>query len=237
MTPQALPVTIAPPDSRSSAVYQTPDSALTAGIGLLIFERGEPMSRLRRILLVRHGETDGESSIRFHGSTDVDLSAEGREQVARAGRQVRRQPIDLVVASPLRRSWRAAWIAGGGAPVRLESDFREVDFGRWEGLTMEEIQARDPILCEDWLVRRRWIRLPRRVSPGRSFAPAWAGVLERLLAADVHSALLVLHKGVIRVIVEQLTGEALPLGDPGPGRDRHADPGCRGELAPGLARQ
>ena len=36
----------------------------------------------------------------------------------------------------------------------------------------------------------------------------------RLLAADVHSALLVLHKGVIRLIVEELTGEALPLGDP-----------------------
>jgi hypothetical protein len=34
------------------------------------------------------------------------------------------------------------------------------------------------------------------------------------MAADVHSALLVLHKGVIRVIIEQLTGDALPLGAP-----------------------
>lgn len=171
------------------------------------------MSRLRRILLVRHGETDGESSVRFHGSTDVDLSAEGREQVARAGRQVRRQPIDRVVASPLRRSWRAAWIAGGGAPVRLESDFREVDFGRWEGLTKEEIQARDPILCEDWQSGADGFGYPGGESREEFRARVGRG-LERLLAADVHSALLVLHKGVIRLIVEQLTGEALPVGDP-----------------------
>jgi len=186
---------------------------LTSAIRLLIFERGEPMTQLRRILLVRHGETDGESSIRFHGSTDVDLSAEGREQVERAGRRVRHQPIDLVVASPLRRSWRAAWIVGGGAPIRLESDFREVDFGRWEGLTLEEIQARDPILCQDWLSGTDGFGYPGGESRDGFRGRVGRG-LERLLAADVHSALLVLHKGVIRVIAEKLTGEALPLGDP-----------------------
>jgi broad specificity phosphatase PhoE len=171
------------------------------------------MSRLRRIFLVRHGETDGESSIRFHGSTDVDLSAEGREQVARAGHQVRRQPIDLVIASPLRRSWKAAWIVGGGAPVRLERDFREVDFGRWEGLTMEEIQARDPDLCREWISGADGFGYPEGESR-EGFRARIVRGLERLMAADAHSALLVLHKGVIRVIVDQLTGEALPLGDP-----------------------
>ncbi len=213
MTPQALLVTIPPPDSRADEVYQTPDSALTAGIGSSIFEPGEPMSRLRRILLVRHGETDGESSIRFHGRTDVALSKEGREQVARAGRQVRLQPIDLVVASPLRRSWGAAWIVGGGAPVRLESDFREVDFGRWEGLTAEEIQIRDPILYDDWQSGVDGFGYPEGESR-EEFRSRIGRGLERLMAADVHSALLVLHKGVIRVIVEQLTGDALPLGAP-----------------------
>lgn len=171
------------------------------------------MNRLRRILLVRHGETDGESSIRFHGSTDVGLSAEGREQVARAGRQVRRQPIDMVVASPLRRSWQAAWIAGGGAPVRLESDFREVDFGRWEGLTMEEIRAQDPILCQDWLSGADGFGYPGG-EPREEFRSRVSRGVERLLAAPVHCALLVLHKGVIRVIVEKLTADPLPAADP-----------------------
>jgi len=171
------------------------------------------MPKLRRILLVRHGETDGESSIRFHGSNDVDLSAEGLEQMARAARQVSRQPIDLVVASPLRRSWRAAWIVGGGAPVRLESDFREVHFGRWEGLTREEIQTCDPILYQDWQAGADGFAYPEGESREELRARVGRG-LERLMAADVHSALLVLHKGVIRLIVDRLTGESLPVGDP-----------------------
>ena len=37
----------------------------------------------RRILLVRHGETVGESSTRFHGRNDVALAESGRAQMAR----------------------------------------------------------------------------------------------------------------------------------------------------------
>ena len=56
----------------------------------------------------------------------------------------------MVVASPLGRAWKAATIVAPGLPVRLEPGFREIDFGRWEGLTREEIEARDPVLYRDW---------------------------------------------------------------------------------------
>ncbi len=171
------------------------------------------MSRLRRILMVRHGETDGESSIRFHGHTDVGLSEEGLEQMTRAARQVAHQPIDLVLASPLRRSWRAAWIVGKGAPVRLDDDFREVHFGRWEGLTKEEIQVRDPILYEDWQAGVDGFAYPEGESREEFQARVVRG-LERLSRTDVYSALLVLHKGVIRVLVGALLGAELEPGEP-----------------------
>ena len=58
--------------------------------------------------------------------------------------------FDLVVASNLRRSWEGAAIVSGNAPVRMEPNFREIDFGRWEGLTAAEIEASDPVLYEDW---------------------------------------------------------------------------------------
>jgi len=170
------------------------------------------MAKLRQLVLVRHGETDGESSQRFHGSADVDLSAEGRAQMARVAAGLVRVP-DLVVASPLRRSWRAAAIAGKGAPVRLELDFREIDFGRWEGLTRAEIQARDPVLFEDWQRRTPGFEFPGGELRG-AFRERVQRGLDRLLAADARDALLVLHKGVIRTIVETLTGEALPPDEP-----------------------
>ena len=63
------------------------------------------MSQLRRLVLIRHGETVGESSVRFHGSNDVELSAEGRALMREVGRGLRGEVFDLVLASPLRRSW------------------------------------------------------------------------------------------------------------------------------------
>jgi broad specificity phosphatase PhoE len=171
------------------------------------------MSILRRLILVRHGETLGDSSVRFHGSGDPDLSPEGQRQMREAGLGVRGEILDLVVASPLRRSWRAAWIAGGGRPVRIDADLREVDFGRWEGLTREEIQASDPILYKEWQEGGADFRYPKGEARAE-FRARVERALERLLATPVRSALLVGHKGVVRVIVQKLAGETLAPDEP-----------------------
>ena len=170
------------------------------------------MPRVRRLVLVRHGETVGESSTRFHGSADVELSDEGRAQMRHiAG--LHPEGADLVVASPLRRSWRAAALASHGAPVRLEADFREIHFGRWEGLTKGDIQARDPVLYEDWQKRAPDFEFPGG-EPRAAFRERVQRGLDRVLASDVRDAMIVGHKGVIRVIVETLTGEAAGPDEP-----------------------
>ncbi len=171
------------------------------------------MSKLRRIVMVRHGETVGQSSVRFHGSTDVELSAEGRGLMREVARALGGEPFGCVVASPMRRSWQGAWIVGGGASVRLEIDFREIDFGRWEGLTAEEIRAADPILYEDWQAKRAGFEFPGG-EPRADFEKRVVNGLERLRESGAHSALLVAHKGVIRALAQELLGEALPQGEP-----------------------
>lgn len=168
---------------------------------------------VRRILLVRHGETDGESSIRFFGSTDVALSESGRRQMRALVPELARQPFDLVVSSPLRRAWEGAGIIGRAKAVRLEAGFREVDFGRWEGLTAEEIQAADPTLYEDWQAGAEGFEYPEGESRKHFRERVRAG-LERLLESGASTVLCVAHKGVIREIHLALTGEALPKDHP-----------------------
>jgi broad specificity phosphatase PhoE len=167
--------------------------------------------QLRRLVLIRHGETDGQSSVRLYGATDVDLSPEGREQMRRASRALGPEGVDLVVASPLKRSWRSAWIVGRGTPVRIENDFREIHFGRWEGMTREEVQARDPVRYEDCERGAESFEYPGGEAVA-AFRERVGRGLERLLATPARSALVVVHKGVIREIARRLTGEA-------PGRD------------------
>jgi broad specificity phosphatase PhoE len=166
------------------------------------------MSRLRRIVMVRHGETDGNSSVRFHGAADVHLSALGREQMRAVAARLQGEIVDLVVASPLRRAWRSAWIVARGRPVRLEPDLREIHFGRWEGMTAEEIRASDPVRYEDWQTGKPGFEYPGG-EPRAEFRARVQRGLERLLAAPARGALVVVHKGVIRAIVEELTGAPL----------------------------
>ena len=164
---------------------------------------------LRQILLVRHGETNGASSIRYFGSTDVELSAEGRAQMAHVGSQLAPRRVDLWLASNLRRSWVAAGIVSRGAPVRLDPDLREIHFGQWEGLTREEIQARDPVLFQDWQAGAEGFEYP--AGEARSaFRTRIGRAAQRLLASGASNAAGVLHKGVIREIVRQQIGEVLP---------------------------
>jgi broad specificity phosphatase PhoE len=168
---------------------------------------------LRRIVLVRHGETAGESSIRFHGASDVPLSLLGMRQLHDAELALRREPIDLVVASSLSRSWAGAWIVGGGRPVQIERDLCEVDFGRWEGLTREEIEARDPALYEQWQRATADFDYPdgeRRAD----FRARVRAAADRILAARAWSVLCVLHKGVIREIVRHVAGAELARREP-----------------------
>jgi broad specificity phosphatase PhoE len=198
------------------------------------------MSLLRRIVMVRHGETEGRSSIRFHGSADVPLCDEGREQLRQSARTMGTESFDLVVASPLRRSWEGAAIVSGGAPIRLETDFREIDFGRWEGLTAEEIEASDPTLYQDWQSGVANFDYPGG-EPRAEFRARVIRGLESVMTSGAVSVLLVSHRGVICTIGEQLVGQ--PLSD-GPelggvvslsrGTDDAWFEGRRGSNPPGL---
>ena len=168
---------------------------------------------LRQILLVRHGETTGASSIRYFGSTDVELSAEGRAQMAQAAARLASRRVDFWLASNLRRSWAAAGIVARGASVRIDPDLREIHFGQWEGLTREEIQARDPVLFEDWQAGAAGFEYPGGEARG-AFQTRIARALERVLASGASNAVGVLHKGVIRELARQLTGQPLPRAEP-----------------------
>ena len=168
------------------------------------------MSALRRLVLLRHGETVGESSIRFHGNNDVAISGLGLAHARAARHALRREYFDLVVASTLQRAFTTAGIVAEGAPVRLEPGFREVHFGCFEGLTDEEIQARYPEQHAAWQAAGpAGFDYPGGDARADFVARVLAG-FERLATLGATRPLVVAHKGPIRIIAEHLLGEPLP---------------------------
>jgi len=170
----------------------------------------EANGSLRRLVLVRHGETVGQSSIRYYGATDVALSADGVEQMRRVHTALAVERFDAVYTSGLQRTIAAARIITPERAPQTLAELNEVDFGRWEGLTREEIAIRDPKLFRQWEGH-----LSEFVYPDGDAVPAFrARVLaawRRLLPTAPPHVLVVAHKGIIRTIltdVLRLTAEA-----------------------------
>jgi broad specificity phosphatase PhoE len=187
---------------------------------------------LTRLILVRHGETAGQSSIRYYGATDVALSDLGRTQARAAQRRIPGETFEAVWASSLSRAWESAQIIAPRHPVRIESDFREIHFGRWEGLTREEIAVVDPAFYADWQARKPGFEFPdgetrpdfrRRIARG----------LDRVRAAGAESVLVVAHKGVVRTLLELVTNQTLEMEMPALGGVIHASRDARGEWSTG----
>ena len=156
----------------------------------------------RSVHLVRHGETEGESSVRYHGRNDVPLSELGREQVRRLVPWLDAHRFAAVVHSPLSRAAESARLlvdAFAVRPPRVEAHqgLTEVHFGALEGLTEGEIRAAFP----DW--HRAWRAGTVDAYPqGETFAgftarvaAAWDDLLSRHPEGDL---LLVVHRGVIK---------------------------------------
>ena len=97
---------------------------------------------MSEIWLVRHGESDANVEGVWQGQSDAVLSSQGEEQARRLGTRLAGHHFDLVLASDLQRTMRTAALAGL-TPERAPA-FRELDLGRWEGLTSAEVMARYP---------------------------------------------------------------------------------------------
>jgi broad specificity phosphatase PhoE len=160
-----------------------------------------------RLILVRHGRTLWNAENRGQGQTDIPLDAVGREQAAAAGAALALLKPSVVWSSDLSRARDTA--AAVGLPVVTDPRLREIDLGRYEGLTPAEWEADDPVTYKLWRsghdVRR---------GGGETYAEvgvrAAAAVKEALASvADPWGlTVIVAHGGTIRALLVELL--ALP---------------------------
>ncbi len=114
--------------------------------------------RNRRLLLLRHGQTEYNATSRMQGQLDTDLSDLGRAQaVAAAEVLAKRQPL-VIVSSDLRRALDTATTLGdqAGMPVSVDERLRETHLGDWQGLTHQEVDAVAPGARLAWREDARW---------------------------------------------------------------------------------
>mgnify|MGYP001142227922 CR=1 FL=1 len=154
--------------------------------------------------LIRHGETDWNATGRWQGHADVPLNENGREQARRLGARLRREGVrfDAIYSSDLQRAWATATIIGAALSTQPQPlvALREIDVGRWSGLTGAEVAALDGEILA---------RLESGEDVPRGGAERFADLYSRAVSAvnrvlAMHpngTVALVTHGGVVRALL------------------------------------
>jgi broad specificity phosphatase PhoE len=93
----------------------------------------------QRIFLVRHGETEWSCADKHTGKTDISLTQTGRQQAERLQKRLTGHTFERVFCSPLKRAKETCELAGFSKQMELIDDLQEWDYGKYEGLTTQEI--------------------------------------------------------------------------------------------------
>ena len=158
---------------------------------------------MKTILLIRHPETIDPA--RFYGSTDVGLSQKGEVQAARLCTRLISEKLNLVYASPMKRALHPAGLICQQGQITLvkETELKEINFGRWEGLTFDAIKK-----SQDGELLNQWIKEPEDfVFPeGEKVADFVARVKNAFQRIELdqsfkQKAAIITHGGVIRVFL------------------------------------
>ena len=152
------------------------------------------------IYLIRHGETDANAQ-RIFQRADNPLNATGIAQAERLGERLANEPIEKIVASDYDRAVHTARSIARfcKAPVELDSDWRERNFGDLRGRAYSDVGAE--IFAPDYEPPNgeTWTRFVERV------ARAWSRA--HVLAAELKGSLAIVTHGLVcrALIQNQLT--------------------------------
>jgi probable phosphoglycerate mutase len=104
------------------------------------------MSDTTHVLLIRHGQSQGNAEGRFGGHTDTPLSPQGREEAQATAQALASEPFNAIYCSDLPRAIETASPLAKLAGIELQTAeaFRERSVGVMEGLTFEEAAAQHP---------------------------------------------------------------------------------------------
>lgn len=150
--------------------------------------------------ILRHGEcTDGDV---FRGRTDSSLSQLGLEQMQQAA-QINKSLWDTIISSPLQRCLQFSQSLSQKLqkPLITESNFQEMSFGDWDGLTTKQVETYDgEKLAAYWLDREN--NTPPNGELLKEFHQRIQFALTSLLEKQRgQQLLLVTHGGVVRSLM------------------------------------
>ncbi|HZQ31687.1 MAG TPA: glucosyl-3-phosphoglycerate phosphatase [Mycobacterium sp.] len=168
----------------------------------------------RRLVMLRHGQTEFNAGSRMQGQLDTGLSELGRDQAVAAAEVLAKFDPLLIVSSDLRRAYDTAVTLAErtGAPMVVDRRLRETHLGDWQGMTHTEVDAAAPGARIAWRNDATWAPHggESRVDVARRSVPVVTELVESLPNwgedEPYRPVVLVAHGGLIAALTAELLG-------------------------------
>lgn len=164
----------------------------------------------RRLLILRHGQTEFNATGRMQGQLDTQLSDVGRAQAQATAEELAGWDIRRVISSDLvRAADTAAFIAQAhGLPVHTDPRLRETNLGQWQGRSHQEIDADHPGQRAMWRYNAHWA--PPGGETRLEVAARARQVIDELMVEfdqwEEGTVVAVAHGGTIQALTSALLG-------------------------------
>jgi len=168
---------------------------------------------LKRIHLIRHGQTAWNADGRWQGMIDIPLSETGLNQAAALASYMSSRPLSSVYSSDLQRAVQTAEPLAKihDLPLNQDARLREQNLGIFQGLTHEQHREKYPELVEAMYHDYWGFTFPEGENRGQVRDRALAFWKEMIEQDSQGETAVVLHGGTIRVLLMQLLGPSREL--------------------------
>ncbi len=158
-----------------------------------------------RLILVRHGQSEGNASGIIQGHLDFGLTEIGALQAVATADRLRAERFDRIIASPLKRAFATAMTiaAPHGLDVEAVPDLMEYNLGEVSGLTGAQIRERYPDVGQAYA---RGVRPAFPGEEGRDVFNARVRTVLEAWAESRQTVVAVAHGGVINAICYAVAG-------------------------------
>lgn len=162
----------------------------------------------RRLILLRHGQTEYNATSRMQGQLDTELSDLGIQQAEDAARVLAAQNIIHVISSDLSRAHKTALAVATllDTGVTRDQRLRETHLGEWQAKTHQEIDTIYPGARAKWRHDPQWAPPggESRIEVSRRARQLVDELMVTLPEWDNGTVLLVAHGGTINALTSNL---------------------------------
>lgn len=155
------------------------------------------------LLLVRHGEIPSNIKKVYAGRSAERLTDKGIHQAEEVAEKLKSCNVHSIYSSPVQRALQTAEIIREKlkADFFIESAFREMEMGPWEGLSELDVAQKYSEEWNTWKISPAELRLPGRETLDELLKRVLTGIQNIYRDGSSRNIVVVTHVAIIRVLL------------------------------------